>query len=56
MQVELAVDKAIETLLRLGLAVINKDNKVVDGQIVVQAVPCTRAYIILRNRWNTLIN
>ncbi|KAK6161618.1 hypothetical protein DH2020_004999 [Rehmannia glutinosa] len=51
-QVEMPVDKAIKTLVRLGLVI----DKVVDGQIVPQAIPCSSAYHILRNRWNSLIN
>ncbi|KAK6161628.1 hypothetical protein DH2020_005009 [Rehmannia glutinosa] len=51
-KVEMPVDKAIKTLVRLGLVIDN----VVDGQIVPQAIPCSSAYHILRNRWNSLIN
>ncbi|KAI3470249.1 hypothetical protein Pfo_026912 [Paulownia fortunei] len=51
-KVEMPVDKAIETLLRLGLVV----DKVVDGQVVLQAMPCSKAYTVLQNRWNSLIN
>ncbi|KAL3642234.1 hypothetical protein CASFOL_013049 [Castilleja foliolosa] len=51
-KIEMPVDKAMETLLRLGLVT----EKIVDGQVVVQAVPCEMAHSILRNRWNTLIN
>ncbi|KAK6161599.1 hypothetical protein DH2020_004980 [Rehmannia glutinosa] len=51
-KIEMPVDKAIKTLVRLGLVI----DKVVDGQIVLQAIPCNSAYHILRNRWNSLIN
>ncbi|KAK4403245.1 hypothetical protein Sango_0693100 [Sesamum angolense] len=50
-QVEMPVDKAIDTLMRLGLVI----KKVVDGQIILQAIPCSRACIILRDHWNSLI-
>lgn len=52
MQVEMPVEKVIDTLLRLGLVV----EKLVDGQLLVQPIPCSRACVILRNRWNTLID
>lgn len=45
------VDKAIGLLMRLGLVI----DKVVDGQIALQAMPCSRACIILRNHWNSLV-
>lgn len=45
----MGVEKAIDTLLRLGLVVKN-------GVGEVNPIPCTTASIILRNRWNTLIN
>ncbi|KAL1533161.1 hypothetical protein AAHA92_33085 [Salvia divinorum] len=48
-KVEMGVEKAIDTLLRLGLVV----KKGVDE---INPIPCTSASIILRNRWNTLIN
>ncbi|KAL3828408.1 hypothetical protein ACJIZ3_017210 [Penstemon smallii] len=51
-KIEMPVDKAIVTLVRLGLVIV-KD--AVDGQFVLQALPCTRACIILRNHWNILI-
>ncbi|XP_057781212.1 uncharacterized protein LOC130999635 [Salvia miltiorrhiza] len=51
-KVEMAVDKAINTLLRLGLVV----KKSGDNDDVVHPIPCATASITLRNRWNTLIN
>ncbi|XP_042031362.1 uncharacterized protein LOC121778126 isoform X1 [Salvia splendens] len=48
-KVEMGVEKAIDTLLRLGLVVKN-------GVDEVNPIPCATASIILRNRWNTLIN
>ncbi|XP_042035688.1 uncharacterized protein LOC121782048 isoform X3 [Salvia splendens] len=48
-KVEMGVEKAIDTLLRLGLVVKN-------GVDEVNPISCTTASIILRNRWNTLIN
>ncbi|KAL9162692.1 hypothetical protein ABFS82_07G109700 [Erythranthe guttata] len=54
-KVEMPVDKAIHTLMRLGLLTEKKVSLVDDGDILVQAVPCTTAYLILRDRWNTLL-
>ncbi|PIN22055.1 hypothetical protein CDL12_05240 [Handroanthus impetiginosus] len=51
-KVEMPVDKAIKTLMWLGLVM----DRVVDGQVVLQAMPCSWAYNVLRNRWDSLIN
>ncbi|KAL2487654.1 hypothetical protein Fot_40946 [Forsythia ovata] len=51
-KVEMPVDKAIKTLVRLGLVI----EKVVDEQIVLQAIPCRRACVILQNSWNSLLS
>lgn len=50
-KVEMPVDKAIKNLVRLGLVM----EKIVDEQVVLQAIPCSRACIILQNRWNSLL-
>ncbi|KZV33828.1 pyruvate kinase, cytosolic isozyme-like [Dorcoceras hygrometricum] len=46
--VHMPVEKSIDTLVRLGLVT----KKTVDGQIGVQAVPCSRARAILQKCWN----
>lgn len=51
MQVEMPVDKAIATLLRLGLATETS----IDGRITLQAISCSNAYDSLRERWNSLL-
>ncbi|XP_075511913.1 uncharacterized protein LOC142547478 isoform X2 [Primulina tabacum] len=50
-QVEMPVEKSIDTLVRLGLVT----RETVDGQIRLQAVPCSRAHAILQKRWSSLI-
>lgn len=52
MQVEMPVDKAISTLLRLGLATETP----IDGRTRLQAVPCAEAYEALKTRWNSLLS
>ncbi|KAL7106488.1 hypothetical protein ACP275_07G116700 [Erythranthe tilingii] len=51
-KVEMPVEKAIDTLMRIGLVT---EKKVSLGDILVEAVPCTTALLILRHRWNTLL-
>ncbi|KAH6815907.1 DUF3754 family protein [Perilla frutescens var. frutescens] len=55
-KVEMPVEKAIDTLLRLGLVVKKDVDRAGAGELLVQPIPCSRACMILRNRWNTLIN
>ncbi|XP_034207730.1 uncharacterized protein LOC117621396 isoform X2 [Prunus dulcis] len=50
-QVEMPVDKAITTLLRLGLATETP----IDGRISLQAISCSEAYESLKERWNSLL-
>ncbi|PON87710.1 hypothetical protein TorRG33x02_165540 [Trema orientale] len=50
-KVEMPVDKAIGTLLRLGLATETS----ADGRVRLQAVPCSEAYAALKKRWNSLL-
>lgn len=50
-KIEMPIDKAKTTLSRLGLVT----EKAVDGEAVLQAVPCSQAYEILRRRWNCLL-
>ncbi|KAM5579844.1 hypothetical protein ABKV19_009550 [Rosa sericea] len=51
-KVEMPVDKAIATLLRLGLAAETS----IDGRITLQAIPCSSAYDSLKQRWNSLLS
>ncbi|XP_062110880.1 uncharacterized protein LOC133822522 [Humulus lupulus] len=50
-KVEMPVDKAVSTLLRLGLATESS----IDGRIILQTVPCSKAYETLKTRWNSLL-
>ncbi|XP_062008912.1 uncharacterized protein LOC133725605 isoform X2 [Rosa rugosa] len=52
LKVEMPVDKAIATLLRLGLAAETS----IDGRITLQAIPCSSAYDSLKQRWNSLLS
>jgi hypothetical protein len=47
------IDKAINTLVRLGLVVTETD--AIDASDGVQAVPCPKAYEGLKERWNCLL-
>ncbi|XP_024183228.1 uncharacterized protein LOC112188360 [Rosa chinensis] len=51
-KVEMPVDKAIATLLRLGLAAETS----IGGRITLQAIPCSSAYDSLKQRWNSLLS
>ncbi|PHU22746.1 hypothetical protein BC332_07853 [Capsicum chinense] len=50
-KVEMPVDKAISTLVRLGI--VTQDS--LNGHTELQAVPCFRAYEILKQHWNSLL-
>ncbi|XP_062154883.1 uncharacterized protein LOC133862961 isoform X4 [Alnus glutinosa] len=52
-KVEMPIDKAINTLVRLGLVVTETD--AIDASDGVQAVPCPKAYEGLKERWNCLL-
>lgn len=52
MQVEMPVDKAVDTLVRLGLVT----TKIDDDKVRLQAIPCPKAYDVLKQRWNTLLS
>lgn len=45
------IDKAINTLLRLGLVTETP----IDGSNRLQAVPCPKAYEALKELWNSLL-
>lgn len=51
LQVEMPIDKAIDTLMRLGLATETS----IDGSKGLRAVPCPKAYEGLKERWNSLL-
>ncbi|CAH2057637.1 unnamed protein product [Thlaspi arvense] len=50
-QVEMRVEKAISTLVRLGLVT----ETLIDGDTKLQAVPCAQAYVSLKELWNSLL-
>ncbi|XP_010506707.1 PREDICTED: uncharacterized protein LOC104783275 [Camelina sativa] len=50
-KVEMRVEKAISTLVRLGLVT----ETLVDSNTKLQAVPCPQAYISLKELWNSLL-
>ncbi|KAL2316515.1 hypothetical protein Fmac_030391 [Flemingia macrophylla] len=50
-KVEMPIDKALDTLLRLGLAT----ETFIDGRRGLLAIPCSEAYDVLRERWNSLL-
>ncbi|KAK4587661.1 hypothetical protein RGQ29_018891 [Quercus rubra] len=50
-KVEMPIDKAINTLLRLGLVTETP----IDGSNRLQAVPCPKAYEALKELWNSLL-
>jgi len=45
------IDKALNTLLRLGLAT----ETCIDGKRGLLAIPCPKAYEALKERWNILL-
>ncbi|KAK7389349.1 hypothetical protein VNO78_24274 [Psophocarpus tetragonolobus] len=51
-KVEMPIDKALNTLLRLGLAT----ETCMDGRCGLLAVPCPKAYEALKERWNSLLS
>ncbi|XP_022992156.1 uncharacterized protein LOC111488573 isoform X1 [Cucurbita maxima] len=53
-KVEMAIDKAIETLSRLGLVVSQREAEA-NGGVRVQAVGCEKAYEALRQHWSGLL-
>ncbi|XP_015165114.1 uncharacterized protein [Solanum tuberosum] len=50
-KVEMPVDKAVSTLVRLGI--VTQD--CLNGHTELQAVPCFKAHEILKKHWNTLL-
>jgi hypothetical protein len=50
-KVEMRVEKAISTLVRLGLVT----ETLVDSNTKLQAVPCPQAYISLKELWSSLL-
>ncbi|KAM1513117.1 hypothetical protein ACFX1Z_024586 [Malus domestica] len=52
LKVEMPVDKAVATLLRLGLATETP----IDGRISLEAISCSKAHNSLKERWNSLLS
>ncbi|XP_047333253.1 uncharacterized protein LOC124936772 [Impatiens glandulifera] len=52
-KVEMPIDKALNTLVRLGL--VTEENNV-DHERMFNAVPCATAYNILKQHWNLLLH
>ncbi|KAH1073832.1 hypothetical protein J1N35_026160 [Gossypium stocksii] len=50
-KVEMPVDKAVNTLVRLGLVT----ETIGDGRLKLQAIPCPKAYEALKYRWESLL-
>ncbi|CAN8314373.1 unnamed protein product [Cochlearia groenlandica] len=50
-KVEMRVEKAISTLVRLGLVT----ETLINGNTKLKAVPCPQAYVSLKELWNTLL-
>ncbi|KAF8106976.1 hypothetical protein N665_0129s0045 [Sinapis alba] len=50
-KVEMRVEKALSTLVRLGLVT----ETLIDGKTKLQAVPCPQAYVSLKEIWNGLL-
>ncbi|XP_057422529.1 uncharacterized protein LOC130716577 isoform X2 [Lotus japonicus] len=50
-KVEMPIDKALNTLLRLSLAT----ETCIDGRHGFLAIPCPQAYVALKERWNSLL-
>ncbi|XP_038684130.1 uncharacterized protein LOC119984326 isoform X4 [Tripterygium wilfordii] len=48
---KMPVDKAMNTLIRLGLVTETS----MDGNTKLQAIPCSKAYEVLKDRWNSLL-
>ncbi|GLT51345.1 hypothetical protein SLA2020_247620 [Shorea laevis] len=51
-KVEMPVEKALNTLVRLGLVV----ETTLDGKTRLQATPCPEAYEALQDRWSSLLS
>ncbi|XP_068650503.1 uncharacterized protein [Aristolochia californica] len=50
-KIEMPIDKAMDTLLRLGLV-----NEVpIEGKTILQPIPCSKAYEALKRRWDNLL-
>ncbi|KAI3506407.1 hypothetical protein L1887_28765 [Cichorium endivia] len=51
-KVEMPIDKAVNTLMRLELLI----EKEVGGRVALVPIPCLEAYTILKQRWNTFVS
>lgn len=46
------IDKAVNTLMRLDLVI----EKEVGGRVGLLPIPCSEAYIVLKQRWNSFVS
>ncbi|KAI3664973.1 hypothetical protein L6452_43588 [Arctium lappa] len=51
-KVEMPIDKAVNTLMRLDLVI----EKEVGGRVGLLPIPCVQAYTILKHRWNSFVS
>ncbi|KAK3428485.1 hypothetical protein EUGRSUZ_E00011 [Eucalyptus grandis] len=51
-KVDMPVDKAMDTLMRLGLV----SERHINGSASLQAIPCVKAYGALKVRWNSMLS
>ncbi|XP_023749292.1 uncharacterized protein LOC111897571 [Lactuca sativa] len=51
-KVEMPIDKAVNTLMRLDLLI----EKEVGGRVGLLPIPCSKAYTILKQRWNSFVS
>ncbi|KAK1439437.1 hypothetical protein QVD17_05255 [Tagetes erecta] len=51
-KVEMPIDKAVNTLMRLDLVIEKEDG----GTIGLLPIPCSEAYTILKQRWNSFVS
>ncbi|KAI3691332.1 hypothetical protein L2E82_49660 [Cichorium intybus] len=51
-KVEMPIDKAVNTLMRLDLLI----EKEVGGRVALVPIPCLEAYTILKQRWNSFVS
>ncbi|XP_024962142.1 uncharacterized protein LOC112502465 isoform X1 [Cynara cardunculus var. scolymus] len=51
-KVEMPIDKAVNTLMRLDLVI----EKEVGGRVGLLPIPCVEAYTVLKQRWNSFVS
>jgi len=52
LQIEMPIDKAIDTLLRLDLV----SEFPLEENTKLKVVPCSRAHVTLKQRWDSLLS